>query len=275
MSIKIYRKGDALVADMTDIAGGWEQSFLLLSDVHYDSIHADRTLLKRHLDEAKEKDARIFIFGDFFDAMGGKYDPRSTKADIRPEYQHTNYFQAIVQDAAKFLLPYKDNIALISDGNHETSVLLRHEISLLDDLAERLGGVERGKYSGFIRFKFNRGTSRMSKVMFYSHGSGGNSPVTKGVIGTARRQDNIHADFFVSGHLHSEWDMPRTQTRLNEQNNVEIHKVHHWQLGTYQQSHLKGGWADAKGFAAPSIGGRWLTFKYFADKIKSISYVAD
>ncbi len=273
--MNIYQKNDALVVDIDGISSGWEQYVLMLADVHFDSTHCERTLLRRHLDEARAKNAIVMIFGDFFDCMGGKLDPRSTKADIRPEYQHSNYFQAIVKDAARFLEPYKQNIVFLSDGNHEGTVLLKHEINLLDDLAERLGGTKRGKYAGFVRFQFRRGTMLKSRVMFYTHGSGGNSPVTKGTIGTARRQEMIHADFFVSGHLHSEFDMPRTQTRLNNSNFIEIHKIHHWQLGTYQQSHMKGGWADVKGFSAPSLGGRWLRLYYFDDQYKFQSYLAD
>ena len=275
MAITMRRKNDAVIAAMDSISSGWEQHFLLVSDVHFDNKHCDRKLLKRHFDEAVAKDARIFIFGDFFDCMGGKYDHRSTKADIRPEYQRSDYFDALVEDAAKWLEPYKGHIALISDGNHETSVTLRHEINLLDRLAEKLGGVERGKYSGFVRFKFDRVSQRSSKILYYSHGSGGNSPVTLGVIASNRRQEMIHADYFVTGHLHSEWEVPRTQTRLNEQNNIEVHKCFHWQLGTYEQTHMEGGWADHKGFRGASIGGRWLKFHYVNHQIKVQSWLAD
>lgn len=271
----ITPKNDAFVVRM-EPGYGWEQWFLLQSDVHFDSKHCDRAMLKRHLDQARDRDAVILIFGDLFDCMGGKYDPRTTKADIRPEYANATYFQSIVKDAANYLAPYKENIGLISDGNHESSVLLRHEISILDDLSERLGGVNRGRYAGFIRFQFNiYGSGRRSYTMYYTHGSGGNSPVTKGVIGTARRQDNIHADFYVSGHLHSEYEVPRMQTRLNGQCCVEMKRCMHWQLGTYQQSHLHGGWADHKGFPAANIGARWLRFYYANKEIKFESYIAD
>lgn len=233
--------------------------YLLLSDVHFDSKKCDRSLFKKHLDEAKEKNAPIFIFGDFFDCMGGKWDKRSTKADIRPEYQTQTYFQDIVRDAAKFLTPYKDLIYLLADGNHETGVKLRHEFDLLDDLSDRLGGINRGKYSGFIRFSFNRGNGGwISRVMYYTHGGGGNSPVTKGVIKTARRQESIMADIYVSGHIHTDFNMERTMVRLSVQNVVKQSDQLHLQLGTYKNDFMTGGWADHKEFSAPNMGGKWL-----------------
>ena len=87
--------------------------------------------MKRHHEEAKEKNAIILKFGDVFDAMGGKYDKRSTKADIRPEYQTNKYFDDIVEDATKFYDISKEHIKLITVGNHESSVMLRHEIDIL------------------------------------------------------------------------------------------------------------------------------------------------
>ena len=248
-----------------------EHHFLLLSDVHYDSKNCERKLLKRLLDEAKEKNAQILIFGDFFDAMGGKLDPRTSKEDIRPEYNLGGYFDQIVTDAVKFLQPYKDNIILISDGNHELSVKKHQEIDLIERLITLLNSkIIHGKYSGFIRVYEKYGTTKRSNLIWYTHGSGGNAPVTKGVIKTNRRQDQIQADIFISGHIHTEFDVPRTQVRLNHMNNVEIKKVRHYQLGTFLNS-IDQVFASMKEFAAPNLGGRWLTFdvKKFETLIKS------
>ena len=126
-----------------------------MSDEHFDSKKCDRSLLKGHHEEAKEKNAIILKFGDVFDAMGGKYDKRSTKADIRPEYQTNKYFDDIVEDATKFYEPYKEHIKLIAVGNHESSVMLRHEIDILGQLTRNLG-CHYGKYSGFVKFRFSR-----------------------------------------------------------------------------------------------------------------------
>ena len=86
--MKIEFKNDALIVRLDYKL----YNFLLIADTHFDSIKCDRKLLKKHLDQAKEKNAKIFIFGDWFDCMGGKWDKRSTKADIRPEYNTQTYF---------------------------------------------------------------------------------------------------------------------------------------------------------------------------------------
>ena len=70
--------------------------------------------------------------------MGGKYDPRSSKSSLRPEYQVDNYFDKVVEDAVKFYEPYKENIKLITMGNHESSVLRRQENNLLNRLCDGL-----------------------------------------------------------------------------------------------------------------------------------------
>jgi hypothetical protein len=277
--VKTYRKNDAVVIEMFGLRFGWEQWFLLMSDEHFDSTHCDRKLLKRHHDQALERNAKILKFGDLFDCMGGKYDPRSHKGMIRPEYQTARYFDDVVEDAVKFYTPYKDNILFVGDGNHELSIQMRHEFSMLDRFAMQLNPevILRGKYAGFIRFKFNAHGSgrRSSKVMYYTHGTGGSAPVTKGVIQTARRQETFLADYYVSGHTHNEWDMPRMQTRLNEQNNIRKDRVHHWSLGTYKDDHLEGGWVDLKGFPAPSMGGRWLRFYYGDTGVKLETTMTD
>jgi hypothetical protein len=241
----------------------WEQWVLLTSDEHFDSKDCDRKLLKRHHDQAKERNAIILKLGDVFDCMGGNYDPRSGKGDLRPEYNVKNYFDVIVKDAANFYEPYKDNIQLIATGNHEASVLKRQETDLIGNLCERLN-TKSGKYSGFIRFMFEAesGSNRTSKLLYYSHGSGGNSPVTRGVIKTNRRQNFISSDIFVSGHTHNEFTINLPMVAVNEQGNIVKKEQTHISLGTYKDDSFSGGWSDMNEFPPPNMGGAWLRFHY-------------
>jgi hypothetical protein len=99
---------------------------LILSDVHFDSKHCDRALLTQHLEQARVRGARVFLNGDFLDCMGGKYDPRNTlPGGLRPEYRGQDYFDLVIQDAARFLEPYKDLLTIYAQGNHETNVRKR------------------------------------------------------------------------------------------------------------------------------------------------------
>jgi hypothetical protein len=110
---------------------GDEQWFLLQSDVHWDNPHCDRKKLKKHLDLAMQRNAPVLDFGDFFCAMQGKYDKRSSKNDIRPEHQNGNYLDSLVNTAHDYLKTYAKLITLRGNGNHEcvdpeTEVLTRN-----------------------------------------------------------------------------------------------------------------------------------------------------
>ena len=257
--MEIIKKGDIYECQFTyQSKTDWEQWVLLMSDEHYDSPACDRSLLKKHHEQAKAKGAPIFKFGDIFDCMGGKMDPRTYKGDIRPEHNVKDYFDAITRDAYGF---YKDYpVAFISDGNHEENVLKRHETDLLGNLAERLG-CKRGDYAGFLRFAFyySAGASKRKFDVYYNHGSGGNSPVTKGVIQTNRRDASITADIFVSGHNHNRWHVETMREYIDKMGNLKARPQNHINLGTYQDAPNARD-KFAAGFPAPNKGGVWLRF---------------
>lgn len=250
---------DAHVFKHTIDSSDWFKTWYFMADVHFDSPECDRKLLKRHLDRALAENASIAIFGDMFDAMGGKYDPRTNKGHIRPEYQHENYFDLIVDDAVSFFEPYAHLIKFISHGNHEYSVTKRHEIDLIARfIKDSAFKADKGDYTGFIKFLFSRnGGGRRSKTMYYTHGAGGNSPVTRGVIKTNRRSVSIDADFFVAGHIHETWNVPIPRIRLNNSNNIEEYVQEHIQLPTYKKSCQ---WAKSKDMVAVIRGAFKIRF---------------
>jgi len=254
--MEITKKGDIHEISMDYSGKKWEQWVLLMSDEHFDSPDCDRNLLRKHHERALERNAFILKFGDVFDCMGGKYDPRTQKGDIRPEHVRKDYFSYLQKDAAKFYKKYP--IAFISDGNHEENVLNRHEVDLIGDLAQSLK-CERGEYSGYIRFRFHNKESAVRKIdMYYNHGSGGNSPVTKGTIQTNRRGVAFDADILVSGHNHNRWMMELRRQYVNDISEIKAKSQHHINLGTYKN--MGGRTRFESGFPAPNMGGCWLRF---------------
>ena len=249
---------------------GWQQPFLLLSDVHWDNPLCDRHLLKRHLDEAKSLGAGILCFGDWFCAMQGKYDPRADKRSLRPEHQTAHYLDALVDTATDYLLPYKDNLIAISDGNHETSIAGRHETDLLERLCSNLGCHHMG-YTGFVIFRFESESKgqRISKRLFFDHGSGGDSPVTKGMIGFARKSVYLpDADMIASGHIHQSWEGVAARQRVTDMGKPYMDDQLHIQLGTYKQEFTLGtNWHHITGKPPKPLGGAWVTFKWDRAKI--------
>lgn len=257
---------------------GFEQEYLLISDVHWDNPKCDRKLLKKHLDQAKERNAGILIIGDLFCAMQGAYDPRKSKSDILPEHNKANYLDALVTTAAEYFAPYADNLKLVTPGNHETAILKRQETNLTDRFVQAVNLIAKpqtpvcvGGYSGFVRFAFSRNNSnRLSKRLFYHHGFGGGGPVTKGVIQTNRRAAFVQADIIISGHIHEAWEVENIQTRLTAADKIILEEQLHLCMATYKEEYNDGygGFHIEKGRPPKPLGGWWLKFYYEEDTIK-------
>lgn len=242
--------------------------FLLSADHHIDNPDCRRDLVEKHLKQAQERDALVFMFGDLFCAMQGKFDKRSDKTKIRPEHATGNYLDSLVSTTADFLRPYRTNIGLISLGNHETAILQRHETNLTERLVERLNignldTVYSGGYGGYVRFMFESASKggRSSKVLKYFHGYGGGGPVTKGVI-QSQRQALIYpdADIMVSGHVHERYTMEYVQERIKDSGKVELRSQLHVRTPTYKDEYKDGfgGWHIETGKPPKPLGAWWL-----------------
>jgi len=239
--------------------------FLFVSDVHFDSMKCDREMLTRHFDQAKKDKAKIFVFGDWFDLMQGKYDPRGNYSDLRPEYKSITYLDDVIEDSARYLAQYKEEIVFIGRGNHETSIEKRLHTSPLDRLAAihnyNGGNVMIGGYSGWLIFNLMRSgkAAGQSKVHFH-HGYGGNAPRSKGVLGVDIDQMQFpDANVIVRGHTHQKWHVPVVVDRINEKGTCYQQRIHHIRTGSYKKLGDRfAGWAVEKNFNTPTLGGWWL-----------------
>lgn len=101
------------------VEAGWSQRYLLIADIHFDNPLCDRRLLTRHLDEAKRIGAGVMCFGDWFDVMGGRNDPRRSKTGTANQHNVDSYLDAVVDESAEYLSPYQGNLLMMADGNHE------------------------------------------------------------------------------------------------------------------------------------------------------------
>ena len=263
-----------------DITNGWSQWLWLTSDNHFDAVACNRRLLKKHLDEAKARDALIFVFGDWFDAMQGRFDPRRSMNEVRPEYRADNYYDLIVDDAERFLTPYAQNLILITDGNHETAVETNANINLSDRLVKGLRGVGspvmRGGYGGWVKFMFDlsgglKKGPRQSKNLKYHHGYGGDAPVSDGMIQTKRQAVYLpDADIVVNGHNHNAYEAPLVRERISTQGVQSFDLVWYIRTSGYNQGYGDGskGWAVRKGFRPTPIGGCWIHLTCNDQKVK-------
>lgn len=242
-------------------------TFFLCSDVHFDNPKCNRQLFFKHLDEVKKRNAMWLCFGDFFDLMGGKYDPRRAKSDIRAEYNKNNYLDLVIDDAYEQLLPYAENLLLFSDGNHETSITRSLETNPLARLVKAMQHhapqLQHGFYQGFLRFKFEYnldkgGGSVKKRILFWHHGKFG-GVVSKGTQGVARYGLIAPvADIVVSGHTHDEWIVSQPRYCLKDNGEVKVEKQYHVKTATYKEEfEVSSGWAVENIVMPKNVGGFW------------------
>jgi hypothetical protein len=256
-------------------SAGWEQWYLLTGDEHWDSPECYIGLLHNHLKQAKEREALWITNGDFFEAISTRNDPRGSKGTLRKQQVGVNYLDRLVEDGAEEFRPYADSLVYMGTGNHDQAITIKCETDIGKRFADAMSAaktpglppVYRSGYTGWIRFEFEKqnGGGRSSLDMKLEHGTGGNSPVTKGTIQAQRRMSRIDgATFFVSSHIHEQWALSGVVERLNAvTGQVQEHKVKHIQLGSYKRDFRTDGcgtWWTMKSGATKPIGGMWLHF---------------
>lgn len=244
------------------------QRVLHMADLHLDNPHTDLDLVVRTLDQAREHGARVNLYGDTFCAMQGKYDPRATKDNVRPEHQVANYLDALVEWTADLLEPYADIIDVIGYGNHEASILKRQETDLVQRLVAVLNdrhdaNICAGSYAGWLVYRFRTEARQVrSHIVHYDHGSGGGGPVTKGVIGTNRRAVYVpDAQTVVTGHIHERWLVEIPRERIDQRGRTYIDIQTHLCVGTAKEERLPGiGFHVERGRPPKPLGWWWQEF---------------
>lgn len=199
--------------------------YLLCSDIHFGSKGQDLKSLSRDFDKARSLNAKIFINGDLFDMILHQDRKRYTVSSDK--YNSDNNINLAINEAYDFLLPYADLIEMIGSGNHETSVQKYHNIDVIQQVIWSLNktcntDIKHGQYCGFILLKYHRDNQSVrTRKIFYTHGMGGNSEITKGIINVNRHLYNKNCDIFWMGHVHSKMVLP-SEWVLDVNKNDEI-----------------------------------------------------
>lgn len=243
---------------------------LVLADVHFDSPHADRRLLTKLLRQAADDDCPVVCIGDFFDLMQGRHDPRRSPSDILPQYaSRMDYYDAVIEDAVRTVVPTGARFAMLGRGNHEMKVLKHEGTDVLARFARDLGRETGtyphvGGYGGWVVVRLGEATSsswRCPVTIKYFHGAGGGGPVTRGVIGTARRAVYLpDADVVLTGHIHEEWSVTIARERLTRQGRVYLDEQLHVCVPALKEEYGDGGmgWHVERGAPPKPTGAVWL-----------------
>ena len=245
----------------------------MLSDLHLDNPKCKQDVLLRDLDYCKENNIPIMLNGDTFCLMQGKWDPRGNKSDIRPEHNSINYLDSIIQTAVEFFSPYAHLLTVVGYGNHETSILKRHETDVLQRFVDLLNlknhtNVYTGGYGGRLVVRLPQRIGNL--VTFngkYFHGSGGGGVVTRGEINLTRALEMYEDfDFFIMGHVHENKATNISRETMSHHPSYG-YKVTHRQMhlaitGTYKEEYKDGaqGWHIERGAPPKGIGGRIFEF---------------
>lgn len=255
---------DRNVLDLTIPCSSQQKgSLVCMSDVHFDSAKCDVQLFEKHLAMAEEIKAPVLIGGDLFDAMQGHDDPRRSLEELKHEYKHENYLDLIVLDVSKTLLKYNLTY-IIGLGNHETAVQKKVNTNLTERLVYAIN-TNGGKaysmgYWGFLRLKFSYKTLvPHMKILYWHHGSGGNSPITKGVLDTVRQSSYLpDADVIMNGHNHHEYVLTLNRIKLRKTGVIYEEYQHFIRTPGYKMAGLvhsdPHGW-DVERFPAPTPRG--------------------
>lgn len=255
----VYRLG------LMPVRTGDVRRLCLLSDVHWDNAHCQIIKLKSVMDEALAGDIPVFMFGDLFCAMQGKYDPRSSQDALRPEHRGGDYLDKLVNTSLEWFAPYADVIAFVSPGNHESSIKKRHETDLISrfvgGLRDRGGRVIEGNYWGFIQIIPHVRTQSgrfEQKIMHYSHGHGGGGPITRGFLDHSRTRDHYLADIYISGHIHRRNADENILAGLSNRGHL-VYKQQLFLRSSCWKDEMRDEWhAGLQGRGPRPIGGWWL-----------------
>jgi hypothetical protein len=253
----------------------------MFSDIHWDNPKCDWNLLKRDLDYCLKNDIPIMFNGDTYCLMQGAFDFRKMKSDIRPEHNNARYFDSIVETAVDFFLPYAHLMTVIGYGNHETSIIKRHETDIIQRFVTLLNykagsNVMTGGYGGWLivnqLVKAKSNITQATKIKYF-HGSGGGGLVTKGALNLTRAMEMYEGyDVFTMGHIHE------NSARNDVRDSINFHpskgyyfnhkQIHSMITGTYKEEYIDGlyGWHVERGAPMKPVGGRLLTIECGRDR---------
>jgi hypothetical protein len=243
--------------------------FFLASDIHLDNPKCNRKLLAKHLDEAAAKNAPALFFGDVMCLMQSRSDKRGSKSSIRPEHIGDNYFDLVFNETANWFSNWKDTIVMMSDGNHETSILNHNEIDPLENVTrlmrEQGSKCQHMGYQGFIWFTFyqrnpdgSTGKTRRATLAFH-HGAWSGASKS-----TGQKYFNIfpQAQIVLNGHNHERSIISHPAYNISANGTQTISHRLALQSGTYKEEFKGGsGFAVEKIVMPKSLGGLFLRLR--------------
>jgi len=221
--------------------------FGFFSDLHLDAHDHDAKKMKKDFDHVKSLNGRMYINGDLLDLILPGDRKRYVKGnDITTAQSAIN---EIIDMAVQALMPYVNHIDGIGVGNHESSVVKYHSIDPTQMIIRELNHARDKNlppilhmgYTGYIVHNYFHGENNAVRrlAIWYHHGTGGSSPVTKGIIGFNRVVYGNDADVYWLGHLHSAAiDAGIERLHLNKNNEPYVKTLKAFYTAGYKGGHI-------------------------------------
>jgi hypothetical protein len=173
--------------------------------------------------------------------------------------------QALIYQVA--VLSRCNKIDILVDGNHEQTILGRHHVDVVAELAARLPGRPvLGGMSGFLRYNLRRANNNgvASLTVAYHHGfSGSGKPFTPATINWFGSEiEDWDVGFVGHNHKKGEYDMPVMRPAKSGKPIARMRKL--VGCGTHLRNyrgHRAAGYSERSGHSVTSIGAplvRWI-----------------
>jgi len=228
--------------------------------------------------------ARVLVNGDVFDGIDFR-DKRFDASVLLPELRGEKDLQgAVVRLAAEYFEPYRRNVDVIGIGNHEEKWIGWNANDPVARLIERLNAknekekgehrIRHGGICGYIRTRFQMDPTdphgaKVNHDLLYHHGSGGDSPVTRGSIDFYRRENQFIFDAVTMGHKHHRSFMDGCVIELSARGHLNFRERKSIQTGSYyvnyrrttQRRPLAYSYAESKAHSPKPHGGMFLRMR--------------
>ncbi len=244
----------------------WSFYALLTADHHHDNAYSRHDLIKKHLEQARERNAAIFGMGDLFDAMQDPSDKRQSKTELRAENKVDVYWDSLIDSVFQMHAPFGPWWAYAGDGNHEIKARKRHGIGLIEGFCRRMrmeahSQILGGPVNNWVTFRFLRGTECHVRRLWWHHGYAGGGQVTQDLIQAYRQRTYIQgADIMVSGHVHRSWQTDVDVECIGQDGKPARRTIWILKLPTYKDAYGQGGYEDEQGHDPRPLGAWWVRF---------------
>jgi hypothetical protein len=238
---------------------------LPLADIHFDGrgqkSTCDLKKLRKDLKERVDTKTIILGVGDWFGGIIPSDVKRYRKetdgvegADILDEQ-----VDALIEE----LMPYREQIYGVGDGNHEDSILQHCSTDLIGRLVKGLNvGIQkpiiRLGYSWLLQLRFTENGSRVRSMVIRGHHGWGGGSRTEGADITKFSHDVKfwRADLFLYGHVHKLKINDIEEGRIVGDSNWKTSLKRMAVCGTYQKTYAQSGsatYAEKRGYPPQTL----------------------